>query len=222
MILLDTVFDRTLDAWVREFSAPEWRGAHVEGWLFEGPEARRSAQATLARAGVTAHLRSAYKPLLHHVLEEVDPAGLRRIAVRYPVHPQAAPNRYTLEAYPLADLLPGVAVSFMAGEAELLDPMPRYAITLHYADGREREQDVAAPNLLQDTPEGPACCGYAMPMANGCATPPGAPSTRPSTTPRCPACAARHGIAANPFSNGCRCASTSPPSNSPWTVTKTC
>ncbi|SAI57846.1 Zinc carboxypeptidase [Bordetella ansorpii] len=155
MILLDTVFDRTLDAWVREFSAPAWRGARVEGWLFEGPEARRSAQATLARAGVTAHLRSAYKPLLHHVLEEVDPAGLRRIEVRYPVHPQAAPNRYTLEAYPLADLLPGVAVSFTAGQADMLDPMPRYALALHYADGRTLSHDVPAPNLLQDTPDGP-------------------------------------------------------------------
>ncbi|WP_260986368.1 peptidase M14 [Bordetella genomosp. 13] len=140
---------------MREFSAPAWRGARVEGWLFEGPQARRAAEAALADAGVAARLHSAYKPLLHHVLEAVDAEGLLRIAVRHPVHPRAAANRYTLEAYPLAGLLPGVAVTFEPGGAELLDPLPRYAVTLEYADGRVQEHDVTAPNALQDTVDGP-------------------------------------------------------------------
>jgi len=155
VILLDTVFERTLDAWVQAYCAPAWRGARLEGWLFEAPQARREAETRLARAGVAARLRSAYKPLLHHFLEEVDAAGLLRATVRYPLHPQAAPNRYTLEAYPLAALLAGVDVAFEAGGPELLAPL-RYRVALHYAGGRVEEHDVFAPNLLADGPDGPA------------------------------------------------------------------
>lgn len=156
MILLDTVFERTLDAWVREFSATSWRGAHLEGWLFEGLQARRDAEAQLARAGVSSRLRSAYKPLLHHFLEEVDTRGLQHVHVRYPVHPQAAPNRYRLEAYPLAALYAGVDVAFEAGGPELLAPLPRYQLALHYADGRVLSHEVVAPNTVNDSPDGPA------------------------------------------------------------------
>jgi len=156
VILLDTVFERTLDAWIQTYAAPAWRGACLEGWLFEGQPARRQAEARLAQAGVAARLRSAYKPLLHYFLEEVDTAELRRAVVRYPVHPRAAPNRYTLEAYPLAGLLRGVELAFEAGGAELLAPHLRYHVALHYADGRVLHQDVHAPNHVSNGAEGAA------------------------------------------------------------------
>ena len=52
MSLLDKTFDRTLDAWTHAYMAPAWRGAHLEGWLFEDAQARRAAEARLAQAGV--------------------------------------------------------------------------------------------------------------------------------------------------------------------------
>ncbi|MGE8687975.1 MAG: peptidase M14 [Achromobacter sp.] len=149
MSLLDRTYDRTLDAWTHAYLAPAWRGAVVEGWLFEGLEARRAAQARLAQAGVTARFRSAYKPLLHFFLEEVDRAGLESVVVRYPLHEHAQANRFTLEAYPLAALLEGVRVTMQAGAGDL-----HYDVSLSYADGRRIEERVYAPNQLNHAHDG--------------------------------------------------------------------
>lgn len=150
MLLLDKQFDRTLDAWTHTYLAPTWRGAHVEGWLFEGAQARRSAEARLAQAGVHARFRSAYKPLVHFFLEEVELAGLVAADIRYPCPEHAQPNRFTLEAYPLIAMFEGVNVTFSAGDAALF-----YDVTLRYADGRTVLAQVFAPNQLGDTQNGP-------------------------------------------------------------------
>ncbi|MBV7486793.1 peptidase M14 [Bordetella sp. BOR01] len=149
MILLDTTLERTLDAWERQYSGPAWRGATLEGWLFEGRPARQAAQARLARAGIAAQLRSAYKPLLHFFLEEADLDGLAAVTVHYPVHPLARPNRYTLEAHPLADLLGAASLQFVTGTADL-----HYQVHLRYADGRQRHARVYAPNAAADADDG--------------------------------------------------------------------
>jgi len=141
MILLDATFERTLDAWVRQYGSGAWRGATLEGWLFEGRPARRAAEARLAQAGVAARLRSAYKPLLHFFLEEARRDGLVDVTVQYPVHPQAHANRYTLEAHPLADLLGDASLRFVPGTADL-----HYQVDLRYADGHREQVRVYAPN----------------------------------------------------------------------------
>ncbi len=152
MSLLEKTFDRTLDAWTHAYLAPAWRGAVVEGWLFEGVEARRAAQERLAQVGVTARFRSAYKPLLHYFLEEVEREGLASVMVRYPLHEHAQAKRFTLEAYPLIALLEGVDVSMQPGARDL-----HYDVSLRYADGRQIDTRVHAPNQIgyaQDgTPE---------------------------------------------------------------------
>jgi hypothetical protein len=142
-LLLEQNFERTLDAWVREFSDPSYEGAQIEAWLFEDEAARRDAERRLAEAGVTAKLRSAYKPLVHYFLEEADRAGLRAASIRYPVHEAALAKRFALEAYPLAGMLEGVDVSFAAGEAELY-----YEVELRYDGGRAKRAWVYAPNRL--------------------------------------------------------------------------
>ncbi|MBO9329056.1 peptidase M14 [Achromobacter pulmonis] len=149
MPLLEKTFDRTLDAWTHAYMAPAWRGATVEGWLFEGPQARLAAQARLAQAGVAARFRSAYKPLLHFFLEEVERAGLVSARVRYPVHEHAHARRFALEAYPLVGLLDGVRVTLEAGADDL-----HYDVALGYADGSVIEQRVYAPNQLGHAPDG--------------------------------------------------------------------
>ncbi|WP_313461214.1 peptidase M14 [Achromobacter sp.] len=149
MSLLEKTFDRTLDAWTHAYMAPAWRGAVVEGWLFEGVEARRAAEARLAQAGVTARFRSAYKPLVHFFLEEVDREGLVSALVRYPLHEHAQAKRFTLEAYPLVALMEGVHVVMQPGASDL-----HYDVALTYADGRKVDARVFAPNQLGQTQDG--------------------------------------------------------------------
>ncbi len=149
MPLLEKTFDRTLDAWTHAYQAPFWRGSVVEGWLFEDAEARRAAEARLARAGVTARFRSAYKPLLHFFLEEVELDGLESATLRYPVHAQAQARRFALEAYPLAALLKPAALTMEPGACDL-----HYDVRLAYRDGRVTQARVFAPNALGQTPEG--------------------------------------------------------------------
>ena len=139
--LLELTLPRTLDSWVAQYAQADWHGATIEGWLFEGLAARRAAQAKLAAAGVRARLRSAYKPLVHFFLEEVDAASLAHVCVRYPVHRAALPNRFLLEAYPLAALLPEGVLVFEAG-GESTD----YEVEMTFKTGLRQSARVFAPN----------------------------------------------------------------------------
>jgi hypothetical protein len=141
--LLELTLPRTLDSWVRQFEHKQWRGAQVQGWLFEGVAARRAAEQRLAAAGVKAQFRSAYKPLVHYFLEEADVSALAEVTVTYPVHPQASPRRFLLEAYPLAALLPHCKLAFVAGTDDL-----HYQLALTLRDGQRLQARVHAPNRI--------------------------------------------------------------------------
>ena len=151
-LLIDTVMPRTLDALVEKLTTtkPE---QPVEVWLFEDRIARCAAEARLAAASVTARIRSAYKPLLCFFLEEVDRPALHHVTIRYPRHPQADARRFLAEAFPLAGLLDGVAVSFEPGDASLT-----YGVALTAKDGTTTQHSVFAPNILRDGVLG--SCGW--------------------------------------------------------------
>ncbi|MET0540297.1 MAG: M14 family zinc carboxypeptidase [Variovorax sp.] len=144
--LLDISLPRTLDAWVDELLRQGRTGEQVEGWLFEGLEARRAAERRLQEAGIAARLRSAYKPLVHHFLEQVDIEGLARVAVHHPMHPAAESRRFALEAYPLVDLIGGAELSMQPKTCS--DALPAYEIELLWRDGRRHTDTVLAPNRL--------------------------------------------------------------------------
>jgi hypothetical protein len=143
-VLLDEHIPRTLDTLVRAWATGKHQGAQLEAWLFEDEAARRNAEQVLSQAGVTARLRSAYKPLVHAFLEEIDTAGLKRATIRYPVHVEADPKRFLSEAYPLAALLDGVEIHFEPCEASLI-----YQVGVEYQDGRLEIHEVVAPNRLR-------------------------------------------------------------------------
>lgn len=147
--LLDQRFPRTLEVWVDEFSQPAWRGASVQAWLFEGLAARRAAERQLAAAGVQAHLHSAYKPLVFYFLEDIDASLLAEVTVHYPVHPQASPQRFLQEAYPLAALLPHCKLHFVPGTEDL-----HYQVKGQYRDGTPLTARVWAPNRLHTDLQG--------------------------------------------------------------------
>lgn len=115
--LLDLTVPRTLDALVERFSDGH-RGFEVEAWLFEGPQARRAAEARLKAAGVIARIRSAYKPLVHYFLEEM-PAPTGALTVELPTHDAAPEGRFKLEAYPLAGLIGKAELAFTKGSEPL-------------------------------------------------------------------------------------------------------
>jgi hypothetical protein len=128
---------RTLDELMRDHSES---GTELEAWVFEDEPARRLAEGQLAAAGVHARIRSAYKPLLHFFMEEVELSGLSAVTVRTPSHDLAAENRFRIEAYPLAGLLRGVTLHFEKGADEL-----HYIITTEHG-ARHTEHRVFAPN----------------------------------------------------------------------------
>ncbi|WP_313072685.1 peptidase M14 [Melaminivora sp.] len=142
-VLLDLRIERTLDAWLQRFTQPRWRGCHLEGWLFEGRDARRAAEARLAAAGVQARLHSAYKPLVQYILDAgLDAAQVARAQVRYPTPAVGPARRFALEAYPLG--------AWLAEGALVLEPRadhePWYDLELTLHDGRSHQARVHAPN----------------------------------------------------------------------------
>ncbi len=98
-VLLDATFPRTLDSIVAEFSDVAWAGGRLEAWVFEDFRARDLAERALAARGVRARIRSAYKPLIHAFLEEIEPREPMTVGL-----PDGHAPRFQLEAYPLAAL----------------------------------------------------------------------------------------------------------------------
>lgn len=144
-VLLDETVPRALEALLRRLQGGSFREARVEAWLFEDVASRRAAERELAGRGITATLRSAYKPLLHFFLEDVSLPSLRRVVVRYPVHERADPARFLLEAHPLGGLLRGAEVHFEPGDADL-----HYHVELESRDGVRETRRVFAPNRLRE------------------------------------------------------------------------
>ena len=142
--LLDVSFPNTLDALVDRLSAPAWAGSDVEAWVFEDFAARHAAELALATNRVNARIRSAYKPLVHAMLEEIDLAGAGEIVIATPTHPAGSARRFRLEAFPLAGLV-SAQVRFEEGGEALT-----YRVTL---DG-DRQFSVFAPNSIRRDPAG--------------------------------------------------------------------
>ncbi|WP_110642992.1 peptidase M14 [Salinicola sp. CPA57] len=139
MILFEKHYPATLDLLVAEST-----GRRLETWTFDDQSTRRAAEATLARRGITARCRSAYKPLVCAFREEIATQGLVSVEIVYPIHPAAQPARFLLESYPLSALYPAVDFRFEAGE--ISEAVPTYRLRLRYADGRDETLDVLAPN----------------------------------------------------------------------------
>ncbi len=129
--------------WLGTLAALDVESRHVDVWSFDDSATRRAAEAAFATKGVSARCRSAYKPLVTAFREEIAKRGLIRAEITYPRHPDAAPNRFLLESYPLTALFPDVDFIFTEG-AESSD-LPVYAVRLSYRD-RVEELNVLAPN----------------------------------------------------------------------------
>lgn len=137
--IFETTLERTLDTLVAS-AAP---GQSIEAWTFDDTKSRRAAEQALKERGVTARIRSAYKPLLFAFLEEIDLEGVTSIEVCYPVHADAPANRFRLEAYPLAALVGDAKIDFIARDDDELV----YDVTLT-RKGETETLKVQAPNRV--------------------------------------------------------------------------
>ncbi|NTA51190.1 peptidase M14 [Agrobacterium tumefaciens] len=137
--IFDQTFERTLDALVANAEP----GQSFEAWTFDDAKSRRDAENRLKKKGVSARIRSAYKPLLFTFLEEINLDGVDTIEVRYPVHANAPANRFRLEAYPLAALVGDTKIDFIALE----DDGFHYDVTLS-RNGKKETLKVLAPNRV--------------------------------------------------------------------------
>ncbi|MHC1550529.1 M14 family metallopeptidase [Phyllobacterium sp. K27] len=134
--------DRTVDQLLATYGKETARGMRLEAWSFDDAPNRRATEAKLREFGVDAKLRSAYKPLLHFFLEEVDLVDVKSIVIGYPVHEFCPHNRFLLESYPLAALTGTAEIAFEIGR---IDDFV-YDVTMVYKDGRKVEHAIFAPN----------------------------------------------------------------------------
>ncbi|MFS8046650.1 M14 family metallopeptidase [Rhizobium sp. BR 314] len=139
-VIFEKSFERTLSQLVSDAEA----GQEFEAWTFDDRQSRQDAERKLREKGVQARIRSAYKPLLHAFLEEINLNGVEAIEIRYPVHANAPANRFRLEAYPLAAMVGDRAITFVARA----DSDFHYDVLLKNGSGDERQVKVLAPNRV--------------------------------------------------------------------------
>ncbi len=141
MIPLERTYARSLD------TLP---GDCTETWLFEGPTARRR----LERArGIP--VRSAYKTLLHEVLERDLLRGVSDAVIHYPVLGGDEPLRFRLECYPLADMV-STRLEFRP-DPQPAEAMPRYRLDRDSLDPVEIPVPIRRVAQADGTPAFAAC-----------------------------------------------------------------
>lgn len=131
-------------------------------WLFEGQEARRAAERSAAQADRELRVRSAYKTLLHDVLEDGLMAGARRAVVHYPVIDGCEANRFLLECYPLHALFPDCELIFVACK-QTGRGMPSYRLDIERESEQREAVNVPVPVRWTTHPNGDRClaaCGW--------------------------------------------------------------
>lgn len=147
-ILLERSFPRTTRSLLDEYATPAYHGYQLEAWVFDDESERQATETAFKAAGISARLRSAYKPLVHFFLEEFSWAALQSLVIEYPVLAHA-PRRFLLEAYPLAGLLPqGVSLRWEeVNVTPSTDSTPLYyRVRVERSTGEQETYWVEAPN----------------------------------------------------------------------------
>lgn len=122
-------------------------------WLFESSEARHAVQQLLAEKGYDIQIRSAYKTLLHCVLEQHLFDDALAVTIQYPVVARDEPLRFRLECYPLQDLFAGIDITFVPCNHMDDDALPYYQLTIHTAT-ESNELTIEVPVRWKKHPSG--------------------------------------------------------------------
>ncbi|MEG9884263.1 MAG: peptidase M14 [Hyphomicrobiales bacterium] len=141
-VIFERCFPPILDGLIERFARPAYRHHRIEAWLFVDEPTRREGERKFADYGIAARLRSAYKPLLHAVLEDISPTDIARLDIAYPRHEIGHENRFRLETYPLAGLCGPAQISFSPGRTDSLV----YDVSITRTDGACLRHEIFAPN----------------------------------------------------------------------------
>ncbi len=142
--IFEKSFERSIDQLQALCADPAMEGATLEAWLFDDRQSRKATEKKLQAIGVKAKLHSAYKPLVHFFVEDVDCSTLSKVSIAYPAHEACAPNRFLLETYPLTKLAGSATVDFApSGKQDFI-----YSVALTYQDGRTESHEIFAPNRV--------------------------------------------------------------------------
>ncbi|WP_421847188.1 M14 family metallopeptidase [Marinomonas sp.] len=144
--IFSTTFTPTLHQLVEQFGNTQYQGQLIEAWVFANQEHRQQAESALLNLGIKAKFRSAYKPLLHFFLEEMDviSSKVTRIEVHYPIDESASEKRFLLETYPLSALVGKANIHFVANP----EATDFYDVILRAETGVQTQHKVFAPNHL--------------------------------------------------------------------------
>jgi hypothetical protein len=144
--IFSTTIEPTIQQLIEQFGKIDYQEHLIEAWVFGDKAHRQMAEATLLKQGVKAKLRSAYKPLLHFFMEDIDLVTnqISRIEVHYPLHPEASEKRFLLETYPLSALLGNAQVYYIANT----QATDFYNVILRSESGIQTQYKVFAPNNL--------------------------------------------------------------------------
>jgi hypothetical protein len=144
--IFSTTITPTTHQLVEQFGKPEYQGQLIEAWVFADKTHRLQAEAALLDLGVKAKLRSAYKPLLHFFLEDIDvlSSQITRIEVHYPLHEAASEKRFLLETYPISTLVGKANIDFIANPKS----SDCYEVILRSATGVQTQHKIFTPNHL--------------------------------------------------------------------------
>nr|WP_306420919.1 peptidase M14 [Halomonas neptunia] len=161
--LLERSFPRTTRTLLDEYATPAYEGYALEAWVFDDQSERHAIETAFKAVGVSARLRSAYKPLVHFFLEDFSWESLQSLLIEYPVLANA-PRRFLLEAYPLAALLPqGVSLCWEGVESTAISTPLHYRVNVKRSTGELETYVVEAPNRQHlDHVDEPQCspCGW--------------------------------------------------------------
>jgi len=138
------IFERSFERTLSRLAADAKAGQEFEAWTFDDRQSRQDMERKLKEKGVRARIRSAYKPLVHAFLEEIDLNGVDAIEIHYPVHANAPANRFRLEAYPLAAMVGNRDITFVARA----DGNFHYDVLLKSSAHSERRVKVLVPNRV--------------------------------------------------------------------------
>ncbi|WHA43694.1 M14 family metallopeptidase [Agrobacterium larrymoorei] len=139
-VIFEKRFERKLDKLIAEAK----KGESLQAWTFDDRESRLDAERQLAEKGVQARIFSAYKPLVHAFIEDIDLSDIVAIEIHYPVHQNAPENRFRLEAYPLAAMVGEREISFLGRR----DDAFHYDVLLKTRAGDEKKITVPVPNRV--------------------------------------------------------------------------
>ncbi|WP_249975303.1 peptidase M14 [Vreelandella olivaria] len=147
--LLERSFPRTTRTLLDTYATSNYQGYQLEAWVFDDQAERQATEVAFEAVGISARIRSAYKPLVHFFLEEFDWTSLQSLVIEYPV-PPLAPRRFLLEAYPLAALLPeGVTLHWEGIASPTFEPSHdpcHYRVRVERSTGQRENYVVVAPN----------------------------------------------------------------------------